>query len=158
MKIWVYLNGIQQGPYTLEELSQLPITASKPVWYEGLDQWLPAHEAPVTAPLFATPEYEHETERPTCESSVLSVQSQRSSAAVDAQPCPPTFVGWSVFVLICCFPIGGVLGLVFSSLTGSAYRSGDYAKAARMSECAEWTVIISIVIGLVLAPLAPFLL
>lgn len=36
MKIWVYLNDIQQGPYTLEELSQLPVTASTPVWYEGL--------------------------------------------------------------------------------------------------------------------------
>ncbi len=52
MKIWVYLNDIQQGPYTLEELSQLPVTASTPVWYEGLPQWLPAGEAPETAALF----------------------------------------------------------------------------------------------------------
>ncbi|MDE7457823.1 MAG: DUF4339 domain-containing protein, partial [Muribaculaceae bacterium] len=32
MKIWVYLNGNQQGPYTLDELRQLNLTSSTPVW------------------------------------------------------------------------------------------------------------------------------
>ena len=52
MKIWIYLNGIQQGPYSLDELADMPVKASTPVWYEGLPQWLPAGEAPATASLF----------------------------------------------------------------------------------------------------------
>lgn len=163
MKIWVYLNGIQQGPYTFDELSQLQITPSTPVWYEGLSQWLPASEAPATASLFASGQSVSEcTSRPVI--SQVSPTRQPSGIAnaapsqVDVPSAPPTFIGWSVFILLCCFPIGGLLGIIFSVMSGNAYRSGDYVKAKRLSESTEWCVILSIVIGLVTAPLAIALL
>lgn len=53
MKIWIYLNGLQQGPYTLDQLRLLSLDPSTPVWYDGLPQWQPAHLAPLTAGLFA---------------------------------------------------------------------------------------------------------
>ena len=158
MKIWVYLNDIQQGPYTLEELSQLPVTASTPVWYDGLPQWLPAGEAPETAALFESAGSQADAASNDSAKPAETLHLQQTVSATDVPPCPPTFVGWSIFVLICCFPIGGVLGLIFSSLTGNAYDSGNYEKAVRMSEYAEWTIILSIVMGLVMAPLVPFLL
>lgn len=163
MKIWVYLNGIQQGPYTFDELSQLQITPSTPVWYEGLPQWLPASEAPATASLFAS----EQTADKVASQSVVSKSSIAPHPAVsinvaatqaDIPPAPPTFIGWSVFILLCCFPIGGLLGIIFSVMSGNAYRSGDYVRAKRLSESAEWCVILSIVIGLVTAPLAIALL
>lgn len=163
MKIWVYLNGIQQGPYTFDELSQLQITPSTPVWYEGLPQWLPASEAPATASLFASRQAADDV----ASQSVVSQSSTAPHPAVtintaatqeDIPPAPPTFIGWSVFILLCCFPIGGLLGIIFSVMSGNAYRSGDYVRAKRLSESAEWCVILSIVIGLVTAPLAIALL
>lgn len=157
MKIWVYLNGIQQGPYTLEEVQQLNLTPSTPVWYEGLPQWQPASEAPLTASLFAA---YHTVEQPVAESdqrqepAFVRPAATSASAVSDMPPAPPTFIGWSIFALLCCFPIGGLLGIIFSVISGNAYRSGDYAKAARMSEYAEWCIILSIVLGLIMAPLA----
>lgn len=57
MKIWIYINGAQQGPYALEELRQMGITTDTPVWYDGLDQWSPAGKAPKLQALFEeTPE------------------------------------------------------------------------------------------------------
>lgn len=163
MKIWVYLNGIQQGPYTFDELSQLQITPSTPVWYEGLPQWLPASEAPATASLFASGQPASETvSQPTMSQSSTepqpSVTANAAATQADMPSAPPTFIGWSVFILLCCFPIGGLLGIIFSVMSGNAYRSGDYVRAKRLSESAEWCVILSIVIGLVTAPLAIALL
>lgn len=157
MKIWVYLNGIQQGPYTLEELQQLNLTPSTPVWYEGLPQWLPASEAPVTASLFATAQGDEQPAaqtEPKQESASVRPAAASANVRGDIPPEPPTFIGWSIFALLCCFPIGGLLGIIFSVISGNAYRSGDYAKAARMSEYAEWCIILSIVLGLIMMPLA----
>lgn len=52
MKIWVHLNGQQQGPYEFDDLKNLPITPQTPVWYDGLMQWTVAGVAPATAVLF----------------------------------------------------------------------------------------------------------
>ncbi len=162
MKIWVFLNEIQQGPYTLEEFAQLPVTPSTPVWYEGLDRWMPAGEAPATAAVFnSVTEAEEPAQSAVQHTGILHDAGATYSAGRLSlndtddinNPCPPTFIGWSIFVLICCFPIGGILGLVFSNMVSSAYRSGDYRKAAKMSEAAEWTIILSIVIGLMAMPL-----
>lgn len=49
MKVWIHINGIQEGPY---ELGQLPLNRIKPdtpVWYEGLDYWKEASQAPEVA-------------------------------------------------------------------------------------------------------------
>lgn len=160
MKIWVYLNGIQQGPYTFDELAQLPINQSTPVWYEGLQQWMPACEAPATAGLFGQTSSDESVHPETEAVSQPEQTTYRTTASLndvrpaDAPDAPPTFIGWSVFVLICCFPIGGILGIIFSVVSGNAYRAGDYRKAARMSEYAEWSIILSIVIGLMFTPLA----
>lgn len=153
MKIWLYLNGIQQGPYTLDEIAQMNLAPSTPVWYEGLPQWLPACEASATAGLFGTTTSSDpvQTAAPaTAASSAYTAPQQRT----EMPAAPKTYIGWSVFILLCCFPIGGLLGIIFSVMSGNSYRSGDYARAARMSEYAEWCVILSIVIGLITAPLA----
>lgn len=152
MKIWIYLNGIQQGPYTLDELATMAIAASTPVWYEGLPQWMPACEAEATADLFGQePQGGIYVAEPVVEQQPSDGQSQ--ARAADVAPCPPTFIGWSIFCLICCCQVGGILGIIFSSLVKSNYRSGDYKTAEKMSNYAEWTVILSIVLGLVFAPL-----
>lgn len=51
MKVWIHINGIQEGPYQLEELPLNRINPDTPVWYEGLDYWKAAAQAPEVARL-----------------------------------------------------------------------------------------------------------
>ncbi len=53
MKVWIHINGIQEGPYQLEELPLNRIKPDTPVWYEGLDYWKEASQAPEVARLLA---------------------------------------------------------------------------------------------------------
>lgn len=161
MKIWIYLNGVQQGPYTLEQFAEMGLPASTPVWYEGLEQWMPAADAPATAAVYgvepaAEPAHVvHETVTEVfSEPAQPSVTAAQVSAATsDEPPCPPTYLLWSVIAAVCCCTPGGIVAIVFSLLTTSNYRNGDYQKAVRMSERAEWAIILSIVLGLVTIPI-----
>lgn len=51
MKIWIHINGVQEGPFTPDTLPLNRMDPQTPVWYEGLDYWMPASAAPVTAEL-----------------------------------------------------------------------------------------------------------
>ena len=44
MKYWIYRDGLQRGPFTIEELADMNLTPDTPVWYEGLDNWITAAE------------------------------------------------------------------------------------------------------------------
>ena len=52
MKIWIYVDGRQQGPFELEELLDKPVTESTKVWFEGLPKWYPAGYLDELRPLF----------------------------------------------------------------------------------------------------------
>lgn len=52
MKIWIFIDGTQKGPYTLEELSRMPVTPETKVWYAGLPKWYPAGTLDELKPLF----------------------------------------------------------------------------------------------------------
>lgn len=49
MKIWIHINGVQEGPFDESNLPLDRMNAATPVWYEGLNYWMPAAKAPVTA-------------------------------------------------------------------------------------------------------------
>lgn len=55
MKIWVHIDGRQLGPYAPDQLPVEEMDATTPVWYDGLQQWTPAGEAPLTAAMFLPP-------------------------------------------------------------------------------------------------------
>lgn len=63
MQYYIY-NGGPQGPFTREKLTELNITEDTPVWYEGLDDWMPAAVAPETAFLFRSVSVEDLAPRP----------------------------------------------------------------------------------------------
>ena len=45
MKEYFYSKGQdQQGPYSLEKLKECKITKETLIWFEGLENWTPAHE------------------------------------------------------------------------------------------------------------------
>lgn len=51
MKFWIYRDNAQQGPYTLDELRQMNVSADTKVWHAGLPKWYPAGMLPELASL-----------------------------------------------------------------------------------------------------------
>mgnify|MGYP002750494885 FL=1 len=138
MKIWIYNNGQQQGPYTYDQFAALGVDGSTPVWYDGLPQWTRADLAPLTAPLYGA-----------ADPNVVVVNN-----VVSQPPCPPTYLFWSIFITCCCCQPGGIAGIIMAIVARNRYNNGDYRGARRMSEYIQWVLIISIVLGLMTLPFA----
>ena len=169
MKVWVYLDGRQQGPFEMEELRSLAgFNENTKVWFEGLPKWYPAGSLNEMRPLF-------ETEKPD-ESSQEPAEGEEEAVEVDTvivggdpveapknrlmpgqmffnqgskpdEPCPPTYIGWTIFLLICCCSPISVAGLVASLCVSSFYGRGDMDKARKASEVAAWLVMAAIALG-----------
>lgn len=137
MKIWIFLNGIQQGPYDLEQLGQLPIEASTPVWYDSLEAWTPAGAAPATASLFALP---------------ADPTPPPPTAPVEPSHRPPTYIGWSILLTVCCCCPAGIAAIITGAITSSRWNSGDHEGALQMSHITEWLLIVTIVLAFISGP------
>lgn len=142
MKIWIHADGRQQGPYDLDQLARMPLTATTPVWYEGLPQWMDAAQAPATAHLFTGGEGPQ--------------AAAGFGAAVPPQmipPKPPTYIGWSILLtVLCCFSPTAIIAIVTGAMSSTRYNHGDYTGARRMSNITEWLVILTIVLGIFTVP------
>ena len=53
MEFFIIMNDQQQGPFTLEQMSNLSIMADTPVWHEGLSDWTTADNVPELSHLVA---------------------------------------------------------------------------------------------------------
>lgn len=182
MKIWIYLNGRQEGPYSLEELLDKPVDENTKVWFEGLPKWYPAGALEQMRPLFdgtltrtgaqaETDEVTEETELHTvgdAEPEVTQTVVEEIREAPQSRfapgmryvprsrpdkPCPPTYLGWTIFLTICCCSPVSVAGLVASIFVTSNYNNGRLDKARKASEVAAWLVMIAIALGMIPAML-----
>lgn len=193
MKIWIHINGVQEGPFEMAELPLDRMTPETPVWYEGLEYWVEAGKAPLTADLFRHDNAENVTfdvedanssksyenvedvdvsveDNPQGEASRQSGQSsygyqrfgnggyqQRSQYAYGNQPsepCPPTYLVWSILMtVLCCNPFG-IVAIIMGARVNSKYRNYDFEGAKRTSETTALWVIMTIVTSLMLAPLS----
>jgi hypothetical protein len=52
-KYYLYTDASPEGPYTIDELKEREITKYTPIWYEGMDDWLPAHQIEELEPLWS---------------------------------------------------------------------------------------------------------
>ena len=197
MKIWIYVGGRQEGPYTLEELLDKPIDANTKVWFEGLPKWYPAGYLDEMKPLLdgslarevaakkaseeeaavkheepeaevsddretqtAAEEAAEETAEETVEETVIEevVEEPVSKYApgrrfnrrnLPDEPCPPTYLGWTIFLTVCCCSPVSLAGLIASICVSSFYTGGNVAKARKASEIACWLVMISFALGII---------
>lgn len=154
MKVWVFIDGRQQGPFEKEELAAIPgFNENTKVWYEGLPKWYPAGSLDEFREFFdnAAVSAECATED-SAESSQtfaeLSAASAKVRRTVD-EPCPPTYVGLSVFLLICCCSPVSAAALVASICTSSLYAKGNLAGSKKASEVAAWLIMAAIALGFI---------
>ncbi|MDE5628841.1 MAG: CD225/dispanin family protein [Muribaculaceae bacterium] len=174
MKIWIYLDGQQQGPFELEQLMDMEgFDENTKVWFEGLPKWYPAGTLDELRPLFdsSTPMSGAEpvhTEPQRENEPVAEEEHREEETASDSQPdtsrfapgaryvypaqldepCPPTYLGWSIFLLICCCSPVSLGALIASLCVSSFYNSGKLEKSKKASEWAAWLIMISIALGM----------
>lgn len=167
MKVWVFLDGRQQGPFEFEQLYDMPVDRDTKVWFEGLDKWHAAGELEQMRPLFegsastVTPAEPAETVTETVTETVVETvaEAQPAAAATTAtysprrgqpdEPCPPTYLGWSIFLLICCCSPISLAAVIASICTSSFYGNGRLDRARKASEVAAWLVMIAIALGMI---------
>lgn len=163
MKIWIHVNGMQQGPYTMDQIAAMQLSPGTPVWYEGLPRWVPACQAPALASLFADGTDSDGAKSGAadaqceCEPSAQQSDGHDAAAAVQASSVPArpsTYLAWSIVLTMCCCTPFSIAAIVCGAITNSRYNRGDYAGARRMSHATEWLVIISITLGIVGLPLS----
>ena len=195
MKIWIYIDGAQKGPFSEHELLEMNIVPSTPVWFEGMPKWLPAAEVPEMQPILnreplsSAAEAAEETEKEKAadetadealeeaveeriEEKVEEAPSEEPAEAVveeiiveapvsryapgqrrvkpaslPDEPCPPSYIGWSIFLTICCCSPISIGSLVASIFVTSYYNSGKLEKSKRASEWAAWLIMTAIALG-----------
>ena len=77
-----------------------------------------------------------------------------AQAVAETPECPPTNMVWAIISTICCCWPLGLFGIFFAYKTKKHYREGNYQKAEKFSEYGAWSIILSIVFGIMSTPLA----
>ena len=172
MKIWIHTNGVQEGPFEIEELPLDRIDAQTPIWYEGLPDWMPVCQAPATAHLFNMEpdsaamadaidraakrerEFDSADYKDVAANRAVADEEARSGKVLASEDEPASYLGWSiVMTALCCNPLA-----IVAIITGAGVRSKcnarDYDGARRLSEVTAWLVMISIVLSLMFLPVA----
>lgn len=189
MKVWIYLDKRQQGPFEPEELVGMPgFDQNTRVWFEGLPKWYPAGSLEQLRPLFdgtyragqpfESSEGEHNAARPDEGNALGSEGGSGHESEVSShdapyaatqptkpnryapgyvpdkserpsEPCPPTYLGWSVFLLVCCCSPISLAAVAASIFVSSYYSNGRIEQARKASEVAAWLVMISFALGII---------
>lgn len=154
MNYWIILNGVKLGPMPYDDVVKLVNSPDVPVWRQGLDNWYAASTLPEFASLFTGPAnvgYMPRVPNAGC-AGTQPVSDFRQSRGGDVRPMPPTYLAWSIVVMLLCCLVPGIVALVYSTKVSSLFSSGDYDGARRASENAALWIIISIVCGIVWIP------
>ncbi len=155
MKIWMIINDEPSGPMSVAEALAAGLSEDTMVWYAGLDDWKRAGDVNALRPYFEAAE----PQRPAAAIPMPAVPDPqpRQSGEEPVPPMPPTYLVWSILATVLCCLIPGIVAIIYSTRISSAYFSGDYERAWRYSEMAEWWIMITIVVGLVWAPFSVIL-
>lgn len=84
MKIWIHLNGVQEGPFDINDLPVDRMTLQTPVWYQGLEYWKEAGKAELTAQIFVQNAQNKQKEREA--KAMAEVHAKAESTANAPQP------------------------------------------------------------------------
>lgn len=179
MEYWTIINDRHAGPFSATQLVEMGITANSPVWTAGLPDWVEAAEIEELRLLLSAPEPIQQIEVEVEPAQQLDVevepipqveaeptqqpypeqpyhqpyQGQWQAAPAPGEPCPPAYLVWAVIVtILCCIPLG-IGAVICSAQTKQAYRQGNLLKAKKMSDYAQWFIILSIVLGLLSMPI-----
>ncbi len=147
MDNWYLEQGGQKvGPMSLEAIQQMAsagkISPTDLVWCQGMANWQRADMQPWYAIASGPPPL----------SGVLSPAPAQKwgnlfKESAYNEPPPPSLIGWSIAVLLCCCLPGGVVGLVFHSKAQTEYARGNFDAARRAYDTGKNWLIGSAIVG-----------
>ena len=184
-EFFIVSGGVPVGPIVgLVEVFKHNIGPDTPVWYDGLDDWSPALMADLTRQLFTpgSPFYKtHPEALQIMQGRMTGADPDTLPTLVDdpevpapANPITPTapvtpttpaapqprkpatyLVLAIIATILCCLPTG-IVASIYSSRVSTLYFRGEYEKACKASEAAQWWIAVTIVVGLVAAVASVF--
>lgn len=131
------------APVAAEVIEIVETEAEAPMEQEAACDAEPAQQPQPAQQPYATPQMQ---------TAYTQTAPAQAAAMTQAEPCPPSYIAWSIIVTVLCCTIVGIPAIVFASMTKSAYYRGDLAKAKRYSEITQWFIIAAIVLGAVSWP------
>lgn len=131
------------APVAAEVIEIVETEAEAPMEQEAACDAEPAQQPQPAQQPYATPQMQ---------TAYTQAAPSQGAAMTQAEPCPPSYIAWSIIVTVLCCTIVGIPAIVFASMTKSAYYRGDLAKAKRYSEITQWFIIAAIVLGTVSWP------
>ena len=138
---YIIQNDQPAGPYTIEELATMGITPDTIVWAEDIVDWIPAYQVSELNSLFASttaqtpPPYQGSSGQAS-EAPNYDIRGPKYRPSV-RPPMPPTYLTWSILVIIFISRIIGIIALVYSTQVSSCYYAGNYEGAAYASRQAR---------------------
>lgn len=151
MNYWLIINGVKVGTLNLEQVRAMHLQPSVPVWRTGMADWAVAADMPELSGTLEMPQpaagaYGAYGPAPAAYPAYGPRPEHRD------EPCPPTYLAWSIIVTICCCLIPGIVAIVYSTRVEPLYNRGDYAGARKASETAQLWIIAAVVIGIISLP------
>lgn len=139
MDYYIIRDNKRQGPFSIEYLKEMGISAETKVWHEGLAAWTRAREIPELAS-FAMPEMPP-IDEPT---------QDKGAGKEDIPDMPKTWLAESIIVTLLCCLVFGIIGIIYATQVESNYLSGNYKMAERKSQQARSMVLWGVGIGVAL--------
>ena len=135
----------RRGPITLEQFANMQLPPQTLIWHQGLDNWIAASQAPVTAHLYNHPA------PPQPEPTYAPGYNSAQQSGMSAPPRPNTYLVWAILTTIfCCLPFG-IVSIVYASRVNDLYSAGRYDEAQEASKNAGrwalWSALASAIVA-----------
>ena len=160
---YIHVNGLQKGPFTIEQLSAEGITPDTMVWRAGMQQWAAASTLPELYVIFQAPPVNpgptyqgvpHQQPNPYGPQYAPGSQMPNGSFPGSYPPGWTNWLGWAIagtvlgFFTCCIGMIFGIIGIVKANQANSMARVGDPMAQAVNNTARTWTIVALILGGL----------
>ena len=140
MEYWALINDFKVGPLEPEKLISYGITPDTLVWCEGMPQWTPARYVADMQPVIAAAPPAYAPGQPQAQWGVATPQKP-------SEPCPPSYLVWSVIATVVCCMIPGIVAIIYGIQVDSSYNAGNLQGARDASSKARIWMIVTYALG-----------
>lgn len=118
-------DGQQAGPVLPEQFRLNGVSASTPVWCEGMPDWVPAGQIPELQPYLSYP----------------SAPATYATGGYSNEPAPSSNMVWAILsTILCCLPFG-IVAIIYASKVDSMWAAGQFDAARDAARKAmNWSI------------------
>lgn len=161
---YIHIGGVQQGPFTLQQIAAEGISPETMIWRPGLSNWVPASSLPEVMAVLQRPANPYESAyRPQPPYGQPTYPYGNPSQPPYVQPYGGWQTGWTnwlpwaiaatvVAVVFCGLlnTVFGIIGIVKANSANDAMRRGDPAALQINNSAKTWTIVSFVLSGIAL--------